>query len=843
MNKNRFFRTTLLPLGLCAMIVAMETACSSEKEKDSKFDQVLVINELMASNHTGLLSGAGKTSDWIEIKNVSDGDVSLKGYSLEYEKAVLDSAAMADAPKKAKKKKKKQDEAAAQDEQQDSIITWSFPDVKLKPGQCVVVFASKDEETSTEQEMHAGFKLSSVGGKLQLLKGKKIMSEVEYGYMLPDEAYRRLPDNSFEKSYQASPGFENDKQGYEGYNELIDNQRKDAAIKIWRVMAKAGNDAENWAEVKNVSSQAVDLSEYALTDNPKKPQKWVFPSVTLEPGATYKVQFMGKKAPEGDARKANFKIKEGIVILTHNGKFVDGLNASDSRPGTTMGRADGRKGFFYFKASGEGGQETQPFRFIAAKPTFTSAPGVYGDKKSLTLRVDGHGHKVRYSTGLSLPSASSQLFPDSLRVDSSTTLRAYAEGDTNTLPSAVVTASYLLGQKHDMAVLNITMNEADLFNFNSGIYVTGPNPGAEIPHRGANYWKPWEKRAHVEFFDGKEGFSEGCMVKIFGGFSRMLAKKSLTIKFNGVNGPSSITYDLFGHGKAEKYKSFVLRAGGQDANGLMGRDEFFTSLMAQNSPHLLVQDYRPVAVYVNTKYFGMFFIREKVNKSFVERHMNIKADSLIIMMSKYCERGDRSQYTSMINYFQSHTMKDKKDFDYAAQQIELESLIDFKLGEIYSQNTDIGNMRYFADKSAGCKWHWIYYDVDCAFREERSAASYLGIGDNAFANSMNRLVSLLLKSPQFRDLFLQRLSHHMHHTFEPKHATQVFDNLMASIDKEMELNGERWKGFLSYDSWKKYQKPFREKLQTRHKDMLNDLRTYLKVTPEENKKYFGDLGY
>ncbi len=830
-----FFSSGVLVLSAGALLMTLATACGNEKEKvrgrDEKFDQVVVVNELMASNQTGLLTEDGLTADWIEIKNVSSEDVSLKDYALEYEKAPADTTAAA----RPGKKKKAGKNAGA-----DSVRVWRFPAVSLKPGQCAVIFASKADSAVTGKEMHANFKLSAGGGTVRLLAGTtRIMSEVSYGKMNPDEAYRRTPDNKMERSYEATPGLDNSEAGYEAYNELMEKQRT-GAVKIWRVMSKAGRTGVNWAEVKNVSGQAVDLSEYALTDKPKKPLKWQFPAVQLQPGATYRVQFAGKKTPAGDARKVNFKIGEELLILTHKGKFADGLNGTCSLRGTTMGREEGRKGFFYFKSDGK---VTRGYRHIAAAPTFLSRPGVYASEKSLCVRLDGHGRKVRYTTGLKIPTGGSPLFADSVRIGSSTTFHAYAEGDSNTLSSAVATASYLLGQEHKVAVVNITMDEADLFDFNRGIYVDGPNPAPEIPHLGANYWKGWEKRAHVEFYDGKEGFSEGCVVKVFGGYSRILAKKSLTVKFNGKYGPSSITYDLFGRGRAEEYKSFVLRAGGQDAEGLMGRDEFFTSLMGKDNPHLMVQDYRPVAVYVNNKYFGLFFIREKINKNFIERHMGIKADNVTMFMSKYLEMGNGAEYRQLMKYLQSHDMTQKEHLEYAARHIDFESLIDFKLGEIYSQNTDIGNSRYFrsTDKGSDGKWHWIYYDVDCGFRDERNAAYYIGLGHDELIEYENMCIAQLLKNREFRELFLQRLSHHMHHTFTAENTTRMFDALMAGIDEEMVLNCQRWGNMLSYKSWKKYQKTFRQKLLTRNKAMLDDLRQFLKITPEEDKKYFGDL--
>jgi hypothetical protein len=83
----------------------------------------------------------------------------------------------------------------------------------------------------------------------------------------------------------------------------------------------------------------------------------------------------------------------------------------------------------------------------------------------------------------------------------------------------------------------------------------------------------------------------------------------------------------------------------------------------------------------------------------------------------------------------------------------------------------------------------------------------------------------------------------MHKTFSTKNATEVFDNLTNSIKNEMVLNCKRWPSLMSYSSWEKHVGAFRERFKDRNKEMLNDIRKELKITPEEEKKYFSDLGF
>jgi hypothetical protein len=55
--------------------------------------------------------------------------------------------------------------------------------------------------------------------------------------------------------------------------------------------------ASDWIEVYNSGDEAVDLSDYRLTDDAKEPAKWHFPSVDLEPGG-YLVVFASGQETE-----------------------------------------------------------------------------------------------------------------------------------------------------------------------------------------------------------------------------------------------------------------------------------------------------------------------------------------------------------------------------------------------------------------------------------------------------------------------------------------------------------------------------------------------------------------
>lgn len=821
-------------------------ACAASPEKAEKaddFEKLLVISELMASNSCGIMAADGKLYDWIELCNVSDEEIDLKNYTLALLKdsCSTDKSTKPEEKKSKKKHKKNKKKANATDA---STLLWQLPSVALKPGEHILIFASK-KDASEGKELHASFKLPSKGATLRLISRRgKLLSEVAYPSLEPNVAYARTANGKYEKSHIPTPGFENTPKGFEAYNALLDSQRKSAVL-IWEFQPQGEEKSTPWVEIRNVSTQPVSLKGYALTSNPDKPSKWEFPNEVLAPGATFLVNLAGKKAGKGNSHKANFKPSDNCVMLFKKGKFIDGVSAHACYHGLSVGRKEGKKGFFIFREPTPDAENTaKAFRFIAAAPTFSEAPGTFTKGAHLCLKIDGKGKKVRYTLDGSCPTPSSPLYQDSIVLKSTATVRAISVGDSTSLPSEVATATFFVGEKkHDLPVICISVNPSDLYDYTTGIYADGPGKGNEFPYIGANYWKDWEKSAHVALYDGKKGFSTDCGLKIFGGFSRALAKKSFSIKFREQYGTPSVTYDYFNDGSPEELKTLVLRSGSQDIDGVMLRDEFFTSLMAEASPHLLIQPYRPVALYVNNEYFGLYYMREKIDKNFVARHLNVSNDSVSIAMSKYTDHGNIKPLTDLYEYASGHKLTEKQHYDYVAQHMDLEGLADHIIGQLYACNSDYGNVRITRSTDPGCdqKWHFVYYDLDSSWAGNTRLANYL---DPTSTICPHQAIShAIIRNASFRQLFLERLSHHLHHTLSAKHTTSVLKALAATIRTEMKRNCERWPAIMAYTTWEKNLTTFEQKCQSRPKSMLDDVRAELRITKAEEQKYFADLGY
>jgi hypothetical protein len=92
--------------------------------------------------------------------------------------------------------------------------------------------------------------------------------------------------------------------------------------------AKDENDQfEDWIELHNLTNQAVDLSGYALSDNPTNLRKWEFPAGTSIPANGYLIVWADEDSIQGPLH-ASFKLSasgETLSLVNADGNFLDNI--------------------------------------------------------------------------------------------------------------------------------------------------------------------------------------------------------------------------------------------------------------------------------------------------------------------------------------------------------------------------------------------------------------------------------------------------------------------------------------------------------------------------------------
>ena len=132
---------------------------------------------------------------------------------------------------------------------------------------------------------------------------------------------------------------------------------------------------------------------------------------------------------------------------------------------------------------------------------------------------------------------------------------------------------------------------------------------------------------------------------------------------------------------------------------------------------LEIQDSRPSHVYINGKYWGIYNIREKVNRFFLQEHTDVDIDSLDLMEHRMSlKRGNAIHYQKMLKFMRENDLSDPANYAYLNSLMEVNNFMDYKIAQIFFDNQDAGgNIKFWRPQTPSGKWRWILYDTDWGF--------------------------------------------------------------------------------------------------------------------------------
>ena len=218
-------------------------------------------------------------------------------------------------------------------------------------------------------------------------------------------------------------------------------------------LADEDAEAEDWIEIYNAGSVAVNLLGWSLTDDGDVPGKWTFPSSVLNPGAYLVVFASGKdrRAPTGSNRfHTNFRLNAfGEYLALFNAESPRGVVSEfapeypEQRNNHSYGLGAGDTWVHFATPTPGGLNGTSALVGIAPQPHFNIGRGLFDLPFYVTLTTPLEGATLRYTTDGSDPGLGGGLaYTQPIRVGATTTLRA-ATFQTGYLPSRTRTESYL----------------------------------------------------------------------------------------------------------------------------------------------------------------------------------------------------------------------------------------------------------------------------------------------------------------------------------------------------------------------------------------------------------------
>jgi len=441
---------------------------------------------------------------------------------------------------------------------------------------------------------------------------------------------------------------------------------------------------DDWIELYNSGTVAVDIGGMYLTDDLSRPTRWQVPKgkpslTTIQAKGFLLIWADGQMQASG--LHAPFSLSadgEQVAVFAEDGTPVDVVSFGRQLPDVSYGRwPDGSSGWTYMTSPTPGAANKQGQQGQVSDVVFQPHRGFYSGPIDVTLTTVTPGAQIWYTLDGNVPHTwqayargggrwLGQVYNGPIRVTKTTCIRAVAI-KTGWIDSPVVSHTYIYpdqvirqppnppgfpftpwnGKSPDYAMdprvvedprykdeivrdllaipsVCIVIPNDDFFGQERGIYANGSARGDQ-----------WERACTMEWIDpctgGHLGVNAG--IRSHGGVGRGDVKHALRIAFRAEYGVSTLNFPLFEDSDITEFDGLVLRSqwnyswtGDNSAcNGLGTRyADYLREVFARDTCRdmgLVTPHARHVHLYINGLYWGLYLLSERPDERFASIHL------------------------------------------------------------------------------------------------------------------------------------------------------------------------------------------------------------------------------
>lgn len=502
----------------------------------------------------------------------------------------------------------------------------------------------------------------------------------------------------------------------------------------------------------------------------------------------------------------------------------------------------------------------------AQEVAFSAPGGFYENPFELTLSCAQQDKVIHYTTNGNRPTSEDPVYQTPLVLDE----RLYSRSNIFTIPttpedlwyapetvqrciviraaafntmgecvSDVVTNSYFIKtlgcDTHGLPVLSLCADSLDLFDYNRGILVPGVCYNPENHDYSGNYYQTgdeWERPCNVEFYEkGNHGINQQAGVRTQGLSTRRYAQKGLKVFARKEYGKKRFNYRFYNDTEVASFKHLKLKPfrGGWHN---IGCQDYISGRIARNLDIDCLAS-RPMVLFLNGEYWGIYFLQEKPDERYLEDHYDVDLNTVNLIESwtgDHIEYGSNEAYMDLYDWIQGHELDDDDNYQYVCTHIDINNFIDYIAFEIFSANLDwpANNVRSWqADNS---RWRWIFFDGDaCFFRIMNDFDAFANAtydGDAYYpSNSQSTLFfRKLLENNSFKVQFLSRFYSLMRSEFSYSITQTYYKEIYDLLIDEIPDQSDRFNNPPSVNEWNRVMKKVDQFLSKRTAEIDRSLR-------------------
>ena len=435
-------------------------------------------------------------------------------------------------------------------------------------------------------------------------------------------------------------------------------------------------DYSGWIELYNSSDKEIDLKNVYFSDDKSDLLKYKLAISRKISPKNYQIVWLNSEIINSKTKYSLDMDADGgeLYISDNKGNLYDYMNYKEQYMNISYGRAingDTTSELVHFIEDSfcKDNNESEIGYEMSPNVIFSIPSGFYNEKLSLEMKCEGNNSLIYYTLDSSEPSKNSLLYTDKIEIDSTTVVKARAYKD-NCFDGYISTNTYMINERkpEKLPYVFLSTSYDNLYHDSLGIYCIGTN-GKILTSQNpkANYNQDWTRLANFELIDNEREIylNQSVGISISGNASRGYDQKSFKIKARNKFGNKRFDINIFPDREGLRYKSFLLRAGGQYHNAV----QLIHDALIQSFADITGIDYQAskmTVVYLNGKYWGIYNFRERKNKDYIYSHYGL--DETDINIVEYAWRavagvGTLDQWKEFESFVVNNDISDNNIFD------------------------------------------------------------------------------------------------------------------------------------------------------------------------------------
>ncbi len=535
-------------------------------------------------------------------------------------------------------------------------------------------------------------------------------------------------------------------------------------------------------ELFNTTNADINLKNYYVSDKRDNLTKHKITEDLIVQANSF-VVLWADKLENDTVTHLPFKLSgggESFAILDANENLIDVVDFSWVPVNMSFGRSLTSRQWVYF----ENATPLQPNAVngkdgISESPAFSNDGGETTFPVNIGLSTTADTDNIFYSTDGSNP-VNGSAYSSEFMLNQTTTVRTVNKGQ-NTITCFPETRIFYLQNEVNLPVLSISTNHENLYGDN-GIYTNYNSSGVN-----------WERTSSIGYYNNSYKFGSTAGIRIQGGNSVHMAKKSFRLFFRGGYGSSKLYASPFKDGPSS-FENLVLRSGYDDdittSTGTLLRDPLSVEYWGMLGELATQSDW--VALFLNNSYWGIYNIRESINEHFVEDNLGID-DFDLVRFQKWgisLKYGSIDTWNELIDFFEVTDFTRPEAYDETAAFMDMNSLLNL-LSFVHCSQFRSWTWGAFGIKPLNGKWSWTIWDTDRGY----SMLNWNGFTEYSNTNAEkwpNFIPQELIKNEKFKIELINRVCDLLNTTFKEDNALAVFNSLADAIEPEMDNEFDKW---------------------------------------------------